>query len=194
MLITMIMTKVPTRGRRSRCGDHVWTGWSRLESLAAGRAGGRVMDERCSSYVDFAVKGMMNESRRGGVRVSTSQRGTEWGAHERTNERSPIREEMKRSRSYTAVNWTTSRIRMTDDCRPLTKPHGRSGEYAENTRDVGSLVPLKSRAVSSTWQLCSSLRYFEGWLMLHLSEKSQLFRSASRFFYKIVCWNRSEIV
>lgn len=30
-----------------------------------------MMDERCSSYIDFAANGMMNESRREGVRVST---------------------------------------------------------------------------------------------------------------------------
>lgn len=65
-------------------------------SPAAGRAGGRVMDERCSSYVDFAVNGMMNE-RRGGARVSTSrsQREKERGARER----GPECEEMKRSRA-----------------------------------------------------------------------------------------------
>lgn len=107
------------------------------------------MDERCSSYVDFAVKGMMNESR--GAEASEFQprrspekhreeRNERLCARERANERSPVvREEMKRSRSYTAVNWT-SRIRMTDDCRPLTKPHGRSrGECAENTRFLSAV-------------------------------------------------------
>jgi len=86
-----------------------------------------VMDERCSSYVDFAVKGMMNESWRGGVRVSTlhTQRKREGQSEESTSEALYARrDETKSFVSYTAVNWTTSRIRMTDDCRPLTKPHG----------------------------------------------------------------------
>jgi len=127
-------------------------------SPAASRAGERLMDERCSSYVDFAVNGDDEWTTAFELqRCTRKERKRERKEKERERERKSeehakprIREDERRSCSYTAVNWTTSRIRMTNDCRPLTKSCDRREEHAENTRDVGSFA-LKSRAVSSAW-------------------------------------------
>ena len=60
------------------------------------------MDERCSSYVDFAVKGMMNESWRGGVRVSTlhTQRKRERRSEESGDEREALYARRDETKSF----------------------------------------------------------------------------------------------